>query len=624
MLARINANVRLDDNDEACALILVRTAETGLGFAASSGIVGNVEWKNGDYWVYVSQGNRTIKIYKKGIKTIEYILPIIPKSKETYLLVLDVVRPKPKVPVWPVTIITQPENATITIDGQTLPKGNKIHKLKEGTHTIRLEMPGYETVEKTITVNDNSVYFNFKLNETLNVALMIESDPPGATVYLDGVKLGITPFSKFYPPGTYPVKVQKEGYVPIEGQTLTVTSPETRKKFTLAENVGYVTINTYETAKVYINGTEYTEHTNLKLPAQVLDIKITMPKAAALEKQIVLKRNDRLTFDLYPEVQTGTIQVAVTPFDANIELTGDAGEHYTAQGMHIFRDIPVGNYTLTVKAEGYRTATKTITLNANGILNENIKLEEGPSGDIEMVFVKGGTFQMGCTSEQSDCYDDEKPVHTVTVGDFYIGKYEITQKQWRDVMGTNPANFSGCDDCPVESVSWNDVQEFIKKLNEKTSLHYRLPTEAEWEYCARLEKTGMLVKYPWGNKFPPTPNSGNFGDKSAADLLKVYLPDYNDGYAVTAPPQKFKANFLGLFDMGGNAAEWCHDYYSIYPYQSGRQYVDPLGPGEGKYHVVRGSSWQSAAITTLRLAYRDYSAGRRPDLGFRICRYAKP
>jgi formylglycine-generating enzyme required for sulfatase activity len=394
--------------------------------------------------------------------------------------------------------------------------------------------------------------------------------------------LGETPFSKFYPPGTYPVKVQKEGYVPIEGQTLTVTSPETRKKFTLAENVGYLTINTYETAKVFINGTEYTEHTNLKLPAQVVDIKITMPKAADLEKQVILKRNDHLTLDLRPEVQTGTIQVAVTPFEANIELTGDAGEHYTAQGMHIFRDIPVGEYTLTAKAKGYRTTTKTLTLNANGVLDENIKLEKGPSGDIEMVFVKGGQFQMGCTSEQTDCDSDEKPVHTVTVDDFYIGKYEITQKQWRDVMGKNPSGFSGCDDCPVERVSWNDIQEFIKKLNEKTGLHYRLPTEAEWEYAARGGTKSNGYKYSGNNNIDDVAwYSGNSGIK-------------------THPVGQKKPNELGIYDMSGNVWEWCNDWYGSY--SSVRQ-NNPQGSSSGSFRVFRGGSWSSYA-RYCRVAFR--------------------
>ncbi|MFM8489770.1 MAG: formylglycine-generating enzyme family protein, partial [Bacteroidota bacterium] len=114
----------------------------------------------------------------------------------------------------------------------------------------------------------------------------------------------------------------------------------------------------------------------------------------------------------------------------------------------------------------------------------------------KFILVKGGTFNMGCTSEQQDCNDDEKPVHPVTLGDYYIAETEVTQAQWKAVMGDNPSGFKGCDDCPVENVSWNDAQEFITRLNARAgSPRYRLPTEAEWEYAARGGANSRGFKY---------------------------------------------------------------------------------------------------------------------------------
>jgi formylglycine-generating enzyme required for sulfatase activity len=219
--------------------------------------------------------------------------------------------------------------------------------------------------------------------------------------------------------------------------------------------------------------------------------------------------------------------------------------------------------------------------------------------DIAMVYVKGGTFTMGCTSEQdSDCDDDEKPAHKVTLSDFYIGKYEVTQKQWRDVMGSNPSHFKD-DDLPVENVSWNEVQDFIKNLNDKTGKNYRLPTEAEWEYAARGgASTGAATKYAGSN---------NLGD--------VAWCTNNSGSKTHAVGTK-QANELGIYDMSGNVWEWCQDWCGDY---SSSLQTNPLGPSSGSVRVLRGGSWGSKA-RRARVSKRndDKPSGRDSSSGFRL------
>ena len=192
----------------------------------------------------------------------------------------------------------------------------------------------------------------------------------------------------------------------------------------------------------------------------------------------------------------------------------------------------------------------------------------------EMVYVEGGSFYMGATSEQvSDAWDKEYPVHSVTLSDYYIGKCEVTQELWEAVMGSNPSKFKGAQN-PVESVSYNDCQEFISRLNSLTGRTFRLPTEAEWEYAARGGNQSSHYKYS---------GSGNIGN------VAWYWD--NSGYGTHAVGTK-SPNELGIYDMSGNVWEWCSDWYG--DYSAGAQ-TNPQGPSSGYYRVIRGGSWDHNA-----------------------------
>ncbi len=188
-----------------------------------------------------------------------------------------------------------------------------------------------------------------------------------------------------------------------------------------------------------------------------------------------------------------------------------------------------------------------------------------------MVYVEGGTFTMGATKEQKkDAEVDEKPKHKVTLASFYICKYEVTQALWVAVMGSNPSDFQGNLQRPVESVSWDDCQVFIKKLNQLTGKSFRLPTEAEWEYAARGGSKSKGYKYAGSN---------TLGD----------VAWYNSNCSWQTHPVATKSpNELGLYDMSGNVLEWCQDWYGSY--SSGAQ-TNPTGSTSGSYRVCRGGSW---------------------------------
>lgn len=223
---------------------------------------------------------------------------------------------------------------------------------------------------------------------------------------------------------------------------------------------------------------------------------------------------------------------------------------------------------------------------------------------IEMVLIPAGSFKMGRDPNFEDGRnDDETPRHSVKISrPFYMGKTEVTQEQWVEVMGTNPSSFKGRTN-PVENVSWEDVQTFIARLNEKEGTKvYRLPTEAEWEYATRAggtgrycfgEDEGELGAYAW--------YAGNSGEK-------------------THPVGQLKANAWGLYDVHGNVWEWTQDWYSDSYYASSPG-TDPVGPTSGSRRVDRGGSWGNSAYYA-RAAYRDnFTPGYRLiSLGFRLSR----
>lgn len=239
----------------------------------------------------------------------------------------------------------------------------------------------------------------------------------------------------------------------------------------------------------------------------------------------------------------------------------------------------------TVKRVATKASYSNGTLTVNGI-------------KYNMVWVEGGTFRMGATSEQDgDAYDNEKPVHSVTLSGYYIGKTEVTQALWKAVMGRNWSRFKG-DDLPVENVSWYDCQEFIRKLNSLTGQHFRLPTEAEWEFACRGGNNSRGYKYSGSNYI---------------DNVAWY--DGNSG-GNTHPVATKSPNELGIYDMSGNVWEWCADWYG--KYSSGAQ-TNPKGPYDGSYRVYRGGCWGDG-VRYCRSSRRcdGRPTGRNINLGLRL------
>ena len=267
--------------------------------------------------------------------------------------------------------------------------------------------------------------------------------------------------------------------------------------------------------------------------------------------------------------------------------------------------------------------------------DEEIRGDHGPSITIpsigyRMVLIKPGSFMMGSPSNERGRSDDEKQHKVTLTKGFYVGATEVTQAQWRKIMGNNPSRFEGCGDrCPVEKVSWKDIQEFVRRLNKREGTDkYRLPTEAEWEYAARAgSKTAIFtgdMRILGLNNSPELDGISWYAGNSCVDYEGGYdcsgwsEKQYSCLRCGTHPVAQKKANPWGLYDMHGNVYEWCQDRHGDYPNGS---VTNPEGPGSGSNRVIRGGGWDYGARFCRSAIRLRFDPGYRyNDVGFRLAR----
>jgi formylglycine-generating enzyme required for sulfatase activity len=314
-------------------------------------------------------------------------------------------------------------------------------------------------------------------------------------------------------------------------------------------------------------------------------------------------------------------------------------------------------HRLEVKMDGYVSFSREITPRPGYSQNVTVRLlsdaeivargqsaSYSNSQDQVLRRVQPNGFTMGTSRREQGRRADEVIVPVLLTKPFFIGVKEVTNREFRrfrknhDSGGALHASLAG-DLNPVVNISWEDAVEYCNWLSAQEGLTpvyetkfqrwqqvkptpdgYRLPTEAEWVWAIRYQGRTSATTFPWGARMPPKRESGNYAGKSANALVPSILPGYDDGYASTAPVGSFTANALGIFDGGGNVAEWVQDYYSIPTPGKTEPVIDPQGPVRGSNRVIRGSSWMHSGVMELRLGYRSRGNGPRRDVGFRIAR----
>lgn len=489
----------------------------------------------------------------------------------------------------------------IYLDDEKIEKTTPVtlSEISSGEHKIKLQSEWYQPKMQTVTVYDE---------QTANLEFVMEpafseisiATKNNADISIDGIKKASGNWEGRLLKGIYTIKVEKDKYYSEEKQLKVVAGQSENLNFELKGKKGNLDIMTMPMeASVYLNDVNkgLSPLTINNLLVGNYEVRLVKKGYATITKTITIKESEDLT--LNETLPFGKeISITSTPVGVELEIDGKYIGKTPYTGIQSFGSH---NIKLTNNAKIVNESI-SVSQNEKSSWSFNVSEFKDPFED-EMVFVNGGTFTMGCTSEQGDCDDDEKPAHKVTLSDYYIGKYEVTQAQWKAIMGassslSNPSYFSRCDECPVEKVSWNDIQTFIKKLNQKTVKNYRLPTEAEWEYAARGGAYSKGYKYA--------------GSNSIGSVAWCY----NNSGDRTHPVGQKSPNELGIYDMSGNVWEWCNDWDG--DYSSGSQ-TNPKGSSHGAYRVYCGGGWHYSA-RGCRVANRDSSTSgyRDRDIGFRL------
>ncbi len=555
---------------------------------------------------------------------------------------------------------TRPAGALILVDGKEQGRTPLTGlEVKAGRRSIAAQAENYLTLHTEIEVAGCGEIQQFDLALIPGWAeISLQSEPAGAVVLVDGKPFGKTPLTLKLVQGDHDLVVQADRFKSWHTRLAVVANqPQQLKTIRLQPADGQLVLRTRPAGANVMIGKTFAGQTPLKLTLSANKTHLIHVSKAGYEKaqrslKLFSEESKTLSITLKPKL--GVINFVVKPADANLFVDGRPMGRVPAK----LRLVAV-EHQLEIKKQGYRAYQTRLTPRPGFPQEINIALTKLssspgiPAGIIraqngyELKLVHPGIFSMGSSRREQGRRSNETLRKIKLQRPFYMGVREVTNKEVRQFLA---AHNSGAfkkqsldrDPLPAVGITWQQAALFCNWLSVKESLPpvyvqkggkliaadpvgtgYRLPTEAEWEYCARFNRKQAGLKYPWGTGYPPPADAGNFADVSAKGLMTNILVTYNDHYAVSAPPSKFKKNALGFYDMGGNVSEWCHDYYSMYPYKAQKVYIDPMGPKEGKHHVIKGSSWMQAGISELRLSYRDYSDTKRADLGFRIGRYLK-
>lgn len=557
-----------------------------------------------------------------------------------------------------IELATEPEvGAEVRVDGRSIGRTPLTADIVPGTHRIEFSADRYLTEQRELDVVGGGERQALSVALTPNWApVTVSTEPAGADVLVDGEPVATTPAQLELTAGEHELELRLTGYNAWQGSiSVAANEPQHLAPVTLVAADGRVElVSTPSEAAVSVDG-EFRGRTPLTLrlrPGRDHTITLSKPGFETDTRQLSVAADSGRRVEVELAALYGDIDIASDPPEAEIWVDGRREARTPAQLR--LTALP---HRIEVRRDGYAPQTWEVTPRPGFAQTRSFDLEPlddttgggyprtvSTSLDQELTLIPAGQFTMGSSRREQGRRSNEVLRRVKLSRAFYLGVREVSNAEFRAFAAEHDSGeFAGItlndDDQPVVRVSWQDAARFLNWLSIRDGLQpvyeerrgewvpirplrngYRLPTEAEWAWAARFAERETALVYPWGTELPPPDRSGNFADVSAADVLPTTLVTYNDGFAVAAPSGSFAADAVGVFDLGGNVAEWVQDYYEIIVDAGTEQVEDPLGPVSGQFHVVRGPTWQSATVTDLRLAYRDYSGEPREDVGFRIAR----
>jgi formylglycine-generating enzyme required for sulfatase activity len=550
--------------------------------------------------------------------------------------------------------------ATLFVDGREIGALPGEHELPAGTRELAIAAPRHQEHRQRFEVTGGGE------RQQLQVALAplfapvtVTSVPAGATVWADDVELGRTPLTAELDAGRYTIAILHPEFRRFESPvTVRAGEPLAIGPVELGMPDGTLVVHSRPAGADVSIGGRYRGRTPLTVgvaPGLQQEVIVSLAGYAPVTEDVSVasRAERRVSVELVP--QLGEVRVRGEPADATLYVDG-AARGPANQTL----SLPAAPHAIEVRKAGLETFRATVTPREGQAQLVEYRLLAAGEARVaglpprrttalgqELVLVPGGRFTMGSGRREPGRRSNETERTVVLQRPFYLARLQVTNREFREfradhLSGIFKDESLDLDRQPAVRVTWQDAAAFCNWLSARDGLPpayerrgdrlelvepvttgYRLPTEAEWEFAARHDGRAAARKYPWGDSLPVPPRAGNWGDTSAIYLTPVTITGYNDGYRVAAPVGTFPASPLGLHDMGGNVLEWTTDRYSIYVVGPEHVSTDPLGPRAGDSYVVRGAGWLTGKVAELRIASRDSGSSGRPDLGFRIARYAE-